>query len=110
MAACTLAVFVPTMDSGGLADYTVSTGATAPGASLGTVAVDQSASAGQWVTLGRYPASGGSLFVQLTAAATTGPPGLAAKGGEPPGQAKKAGAAAGPNSAVAASAASAACS
>ncbi len=60
-AACQLAVFVPTQHAAGQATYQVS----ARSASLGAVSVDQAASAGQWVTLGSYPAAGSMLTVQL---------------------------------------------
>ncbi len=96
---CTLAVFVPAENATGLAVYTVYTA----GSSEGTVSVDQAANAGQWVTLGSYPVSGAPLFIQLTAAAPVpGPPGQGGAGG--PGHGP------GHNSAIAASAASAACS
>ena len=59
--ACQLAVFVPSQNALGVGSYQVSAGP----ASLGTVSVDQAGSAGQWVTLGSYPAAGGMLTVQL---------------------------------------------
>jgi hypothetical protein len=59
---CTLAVFVPAQNALGVADYTIRGGA----AYLGAVAVDQASAAGQWVTLGRYPATGQQLAVQLS--------------------------------------------
>jgi hypothetical protein len=97
---CTLAVFLPAENATGTAVYTVYTRTAAPGSSEGTVAVDQAANAGQWVTLGSYPVSGAPLFVQLTPAAPVpGPPGHAGPGHGP-----------GHNSAIAASAASAVCS
>ena len=59
--ACRLAVFVPSQNALGVGSYQISAGP----ASLGTVSVDQAGSAGQWVTLGSYPATGGMLTVQL---------------------------------------------
>ena len=105
--ACTLAVFVPTMDANGTGDYTVYAGAVA-GTGERTVPVDQATSAGQWVTLGRFPASATPLLVQLTPASPAASTGAAAPAG-PPGQAAKAADAnpavpPGHNSAIAASA------
>ena len=65
--ACRLAVFVPTQNALGVGSYQVSAGT----ASLGTVSIDQAASAGQWVPLGSYPAAGGMLTVQLLPGAAT---------------------------------------
>jgi hypothetical protein len=59
--ACRLGVFVPTQNALGMASYQISDGAV----SLGTVSVDQAASAGQWVALGSYPVAGGVLDIQL---------------------------------------------
>jgi hypothetical protein len=59
-AACRLGVFVPSRNALGVGSYQITAGS----ASLGTVSVDQAGSAGQWVTLGSYPASG-MLTVQL---------------------------------------------
>ena len=59
--ACRLAVFVPSQNALGVGSYQITAGP----ASLGTVSVDQAGSAGQWVTLGSYPATGGMLTVQL---------------------------------------------
>jgi hypothetical protein len=64
---CTVAVFVPTENALGEADYTVAAGTGV----LGTVPVDQAASAGQWITLGRYPVAGTGLSVQLTPGTAT---------------------------------------
>jgi hypothetical protein len=80
--ACQLAVFVPTQNAAGQGTYQISAGP----ASLGTVSVDQAASAGQWVTLGSFPAAGGMLTVQLlpgtaTLAAASGGAGQAGNGG-----------------------------
>jgi hypothetical protein len=87
---CTVAVFVPTQNALGVADYAVSTGS----ANSATVAVDQSSTAGQWVTLGNYPVNGSPLNVQISPDTTT----LTSAGGGR-----------GHNSAIAASAARAAC-
>ena len=100
---CTLAVFVPTVNALGVGEYAVSTGA----AATVSVAVSQAAAAGQWVTLGSYPVRGSSLQIQVApavGAAPTGEPGPGAHGhghiaGQGPGH----------NSAIAASAAMAAC-
>jgi hypothetical protein len=98
---CTLTVFVPTLNALGVGEYAVSTGATA----TVSVAVSQAAAAGQWVTLGSYPVQGSSLQIQLApATGPTGEPGPGAHGrshvtGQGPGH----------NSAIAASAARAAC-
>jgi hypothetical protein len=57
-----------------MASYEIS----AAGASLGSVPVDQAASAGQWITLGSYPVAGGTLDVRLlpgTATLTAANPG-----------------------------------
>jgi hypothetical protein len=107
---CTLAVFVPAQNALGRGEYAISAGS----ASLGTVSVDQSASPGQWVTLGSYPARGGPLRILfMPAVATLTGSGPAAGGhgrGHALGSAAAAGhPAAGHNAAVAASAASAAC-
>lgn len=59
--ACRLDVFVPTQNALGMASYQITDGA----ASLGTVSVDQSASAGQWIMLGSYPVTGGMLDIKL---------------------------------------------
>jgi hypothetical protein len=98
---CTLAVFVPTLNALGVGEYAVSTGATA----TASVAVSQAEVAGQWVTLGSYPVQGSSVEIQVTpAVGATGAPGPAAHGnGQATGQAP------GHNSAIAASAARAAC-
>ena len=100
---CTLAVFVPTVNALGVGEYAVSTGA----ASTVSVAVSQAAAAGRWLTLGSYPVRGSSLQIQVApavGAAPTGEPGPGAHGhghiaGQGPGH----------NSAIAASAAMAAC-
>jgi hypothetical protein len=102
---CTLSVYVPTQNAFGAAGYTVTTGA---GAVLGTVTVDQAANAGFWVVLGTFAAAGSGYQVQLmpeTAQLTAAGPAAKAPGKpddkpEPPGR----------GSAIAASAAAAACS
>ena len=102
---CTLAVFVPTRNALGVGQYAVFTDAGTAVADIALVAVSQAAVAGQWVTLGSYPVRGTSLEIQVApAAGTTGAPGPGAHGrnhvtGQGPGQ----------NSAIAASAARAAC-
>lgn len=58
---CRLAVFVPSQNALGTGNYQVSAGS----ASLGSVSIDQSGNQGEWVPLGRYPATGGMLTVQL---------------------------------------------
>lgn len=103
-AQCTLSVYVPTQNALGQAGYTVTADS---GGSLGTVTVDQAASAGHWVTLGTFAAVSGyqiqlaPVTTELTAA------GPAAKG---PGKSAAKPAPAGHNSAIAASAAAATCS
>jgi Helix-turn-helix domain len=87
---CTVAVFVPTQNALGVADYAISAGT----ANVATVAVDQAPAAGQWVTLGRYQVNGSPLDVQISPDLAT----LTA-----PGDGR------GHNSAIAASAASATC-
>jgi hypothetical protein len=98
---CTLAVFVPTQNALGEGEYAISS----PDASLGTVDVGQAAAAGQWVTLGTYPATG-PLYIQFIPAVTTLTAAIPGPG-NPHGQAHQA--PPGHNSAVAASAASATC-
>lgn len=118
---CQLAVFVPAQNATGQGTYQISAGS----ASLGTVTVDQAASAGQWVTLGSYPAAGGMLTVQLlpgpaTLTAASGGTGPDGNGGNGKGGKKHSGPGAAPptqapspapghNAAVAASAARASC-
>jgi hypothetical protein len=63
---CTVSVFVPRRGALGRASYAVSGQS---GALLGTVTVDQSAKAGQWIVLGSFPAS--EYEIQLMPAATT---------------------------------------
>ena len=58
---CQLAVFVPSQNALGAADYQVLAGS----ASLGSMSIDQADDQGQWVSLGSYPAAGGMLTVQL---------------------------------------------
>ncbi len=76
---------MPTENALGAGDYAVTAGA----GPLGGVAVDQAASAGQWVTLGRYPAAWTGLSVQLTPGSATltaagpGAAGTAAGNGKP---------------------------
>jgi hypothetical protein len=67
---CTLAVFVPTQNAQGVSDYSVSAG---PAAASQVVSADQSAVAGQWLTLGTFPVSGSPL--QITMAPAPGAPG-----------------------------------
>ena len=64
---CTLAVYVPTRNALGIAEYTIS------GSSgvLATAPVNQAANAGQWVTLGTYPVAGPAMTIQLTPQADT---------------------------------------
>jgi transcriptional regulator with XRE-family HTH domain len=59
---CTLAVFIPTQNAVGAADYAVESGTT----DLGTVTVEQSSLAGQWVTLGGYTVSGSPVDIRLS--------------------------------------------
>jgi len=87
---CTVAVYVPTQNTLGLADYAISEGL----ANVATVTVDQAATAGQWVTLGRYQVNGPSLSIRVSPDPTT----LTASGQG-----------GGHNEAIAASAASATC-
>jgi len=102
---CTLAVFVPTRKALGVGQYAVFAGAGTTAADIASVAINQAAAAGQWVTLGSYPVQGTSLEIQVApAAGTAGTPDPGAHGhkhdtGKGPGQ----------NSAIAASAARAAC-
>ena len=91
---CTVAVFVPAQNALGVADYAISEGP----ANLATVAVDQAPVAGQWVTLGSYQVTGSPLDVQISPDLAT----LTAAGHGP-------GSGPGHNSAIAASAAIAAC-
>jgi hypothetical protein len=58
---CRLAVFVPSQNALGVGNYQISAGS----ASLGSVSIDQAGSEGEWVPLGRYPATGGMLTVRL---------------------------------------------
>jgi len=102
---CTLAIFVPTQNAFGTGDYAIFTGNPAGSQNIATIPVNQAASAGQWITLGRYPVSGTSVEIQVAPA--TDPP------GPPPGPAahgvnQVTGVAPGHNAAIAASAASAA--
>jgi hypothetical protein len=85
---CTLAVFVPVQNAQGMSDYSVSAGEASQ--VMGAMPVAQSAMAGQWLTLGTFPVSGSPL--EITAAPM---PGAAGRGH---------------HGAIAASAASAACS
>ena len=64
---CRLAVFVPSENALGVASYQISAGST----SLGSVSIDQASSQGEWVPLGSYPASGGTMTVQLAPGAAT---------------------------------------
>jgi hypothetical protein len=97
---CTLAVFVPTRNALGVGQYAVFAGA-----GTATVAVSQAAAAGQWVTLGNYPVRGTALEIRVApAAGTAGAPGQGAHGRN-----HVTGQGTGQNSAIAASAARAAC-
>jgi hypothetical protein len=102
---CTLSVYVPTQNALGQAGYAVLAGS---GGTLGTVTVDQAAEAGYWVVLGTFPAASSGYQIQLmpevTELTAAGP---AAKG---PGKPAPKPVRPGHNSAIAASAASAACS
>jgi hypothetical protein len=102
---CTLSVYVPTQNALGQAGYAVLAGS---GSTLGTVTVDQAAEAGYWVVLGTFPAASSGYQIQLmpevTELTAAGP---AAKG---PGKPAPKPVRPGHNSAIAASAASAACS
>jgi hypothetical protein len=102
---CTLAVFVPRQNALGTGDYTISTGNPAVPRNIATIPVSQGASAGQWITLGRYPVSGTSVEIQVApATGTVGIPGPGALGRN-----HIIGAAPGYQAAIAASAASARC-
>ena len=103
-ARCTLSVYVPTQNALGQAGYTVTADS---GGSLGSVTVDQAASAGHWVILGTFAAVSGyqiqmaPVTTELTAAGPAAKePGKSAAKPAPPGH----------NSAIAASAAAATCS
>ena len=100
---CTLAVFVPTVNALGVGEYAVSTGA----AATVSVAVSQASAAGQWVTLGSYPVWGSSLQIQVAPAVGAAPAGDPGPGAH--GHGHIAGQGPGHNSAIAASAAMAAC-
>jgi hypothetical protein len=76
--ACRVGVFVPTQNALGVASYEVTDGTVG----LGTVSVDQSASAGQWITLGRYPVSGGMLDIQLLPGTATLTAAMTGNGGK----------------------------
>jgi helix-turn-helix protein len=116
---CTLAVFVPTWNAFGTGDYAIFTGNLPEAQNIATIPVNQAASAGQWITLGRYPLSGTSLEIQLAPATGTpgppgpagppGPPGPGALGPGPLGRNHVTGVAPGYHAAIAASAASARC-
>jgi hypothetical protein len=102
---CTLAVFVPTQNALGTGNYAIFAGNSAGMRSIATILVDQAASAGQWITLGRYLVSGTSLEIQLAPAiGTASGPGQGAHGRN-----HVIGVAPGHNAAIAASAASARC-
>jgi len=58
---CQLAVFVPGQNALGVGNYQILAGST----SLGSVSIDQAASAGEWVPLGSYPVTGSMLTIQL---------------------------------------------
>jgi hypothetical protein len=103
---CTLAVFVPAQNALGVSDYQIFSANAAPAASqmIATVRVWQGATAGQWVRLGSYPISG-AFEIRLTPdMSPLAEPGPGAHGRHHVAQAP------GSNAAIAASAASAACS
>jgi hypothetical protein len=117
---CTLAVFVPTQNAFGTGNYAIFTGNPAGSQNVATIPVNQAASAGQWITLGRYPVSGTSVEIQVAPATDPiGPPGplgppIPPGPPVPPGPAAHGlnhvtGVAPGHNAAIAASAASARC-
>jgi transcriptional regulator with XRE-family HTH domain len=102
---CTLAVFVPTRKALGVGQYAVFADAGTTVADIASVAINQAAAAGQWVTLGSYPVQGTSLEIQVApAASTAGTPGPGAHGHK-----HDTSKGADQNSAIAASAARAAC-
>lgn len=103
---CTLAVFVPTRNAFGVGDYAVFADDAGTGMDLATVPVSQATAAGQWVTLGSYPVRGGaSLEIEVVPAAVApGDPGPGAHGRH-----HATGLGPGHQSAIAASAARAAC-
>jgi hypothetical protein len=102
---CTLAVFVPTQNALGTGNYVIFTGNPAGSRNIAIIPVNQAASAGQWITLGRYPVSGTSVEIQVApATGPVGPPGPGAHGRN-----HVTGVAPGHNAAIAASAASARC-
>jgi hypothetical protein len=103
---CTLAVFVPTQNALGTADYAIFTGNPAEPRNIAMIPVSQAASAGQWITLGRYPVSGISVKIQV--APSTGSAGTPGPGAH--GRNHVTGVAPGHHAAIAASAASARCS
>lgn len=103
---CTLAVFVPTQNALGTGDYAILTGNPAEPRNIAMIPVSQAVSAGQWITLGRYPVSGTSVEIQVAPAAdTAGMPGPGAHGRN-----HVADVAPGYHAAIAASAASVRCS
>ena len=108
---CTLAVFVPTRNALGVGEYAVFNGDATTAADIASVAVSQATADGQWVTLGSYPVRGTTLEIQVApSAGTAGVPGPGAGAG-PGAHGRQPAAAQGPghNSAIAASAAMAAC-
>jgi hypothetical protein len=68
---CTLAVFVPTRKALGVGQYAVFAGPGTTAADIALVAINQAAAAGQWVTLGSYPVQGTWLEIQVAPAAGT---------------------------------------
>jgi hypothetical protein len=66
---CTLAVYVPTLNAVGAADYAIANG----NGVLSTVRVNQAAAAGRWARLGRYRVAGLMMSIQFTPLAATLP-------------------------------------
>jgi hypothetical protein len=64
---CTLAVYVPSQNATGDAQYTIA----GSSGTLATVLVNQAPSAGRWVTLGTYPVAGPAMTVRFGPAPST---------------------------------------
>jgi hypothetical protein len=101
---CSLAVFVPAQNSLGVSEYQILRAAPAASQVITTVRVWQGGTAGQWVRLGSYPVSGAFEIRLMPDMGLFAGPGPGAHGRRYLAQAP------GHNAAVAASAASAACS